>query len=117
MGIFRQFLTVICPQYNNGGVLLSFHVSVYIPYIIAPDKVLGKHFLISPQKHIGEALLMSTHSICFHGEIENYQYFFVEKKSALSGAVTLGTGASLEHVPIIRANKRSFKVNWKVVCV
>ena len=32
------------------------------------------------------SLLMSTHNICFSGEIEKYKCFLVEK-SALSGAV------------------------------
>ena len=37
-------------------------------------------------KHLGEALLMSTHNICFHGEIRKYQHFSHEK-SILSVAM------------------------------
>ena len=51
-------------------------------------------FLISPQKHMlwvlirsaSEALLMSTHSICFCGETKKYQCFLFEKR-ALYGAL------------------------------
>ena len=35
---------------------------------------------------LGEALLMSTHNICFHGEIRKYQHFS-DEKSALSVAM------------------------------
>ena len=42
-------------------------------------------------KRLGEALLMSTHNICFRAEIRKVSIFFVEKKkkkSTLSGAMT-----------------------------
>ena len=64
-----------------------------MPLCIAPDKSRYPHniFLISPQKRIlwvlirslDEALLMSTHSICFREEIRKYQ-FFLDKKSTFS---------------------------------
>ena len=39
------------------------------------------NILISPQN--GEALLMSTHNICFCGEIRKHQHFFVKKTKTI----------------------------------
>ena len=38
---------------------------------------------------------MSTHNICFCGEIRKYQYFLVEKKSVLSKAMLIKVYASV----------------------
>ena len=35
--------------------------------------VMGTHL-----KHLTEALLVSTHNICFNGEVRKYQHFLVE---------------------------------------
>ena len=46
-------------------------------FLISPRKmyVVGTH-----KKWLAEALLMSTHNKCFHGEIRNkYQFFWIEK--------------------------------------
>ena len=61
--------------------------NMYIP----PDKR-GIHIIcfLFPLR---EALLMSTHNICFHGEIRKISYFLAEK-NALSGAMCL-LGCSL----------------------
>ena len=72
---------------------------ICIPQIIAPDKlgypetvfffyfcikayVVGTHL-----KHLIEALLMSTHNICFHGEIKKKMSLLFRYKSALSEAM------------------------------
>ena len=55
-------------------------------YLSMKTYVVGTHL-----KCLNEALLMSTHNICFRGEIRKYQYFFAEKKkSTLSGTVLSG---------------------------
>ena len=55
-----------------------------LSYFSMKTYVVGTH-----QKHLGEVLLMTTHNICFHGEIrKKYQYFFTEKKRLIWSYVT-----------------------------
>ena len=55
--------------------------------IIALDKR-GIHIIFVLFFHKNnEAFLMSTHNICFHGEIKRKGTFVVKKKSALSAAM------------------------------
>ena len=46
-------------------------------YFSVKTYVVGTH-----QKRLGEALLMSTHNICFHGEIRKVSLLLVEKKKS-----------------------------------
>ena len=78
-------------EYYYEILLLTFPKWMY-KYFIAPDKrsihinifpisiwkhVMGTH----NKKHLSEVLLMSTHNICFYGEIRKNWYFLAEKKN------------------------------------
>ena len=62
-------MAIIVATYEDD---LSYHIYP----LLAPDKVVfeeAQHVFMDK----GQALLKSTHNICFHGEIRNYQCFSV----------------------------------------